>query len=168
MKRMILLCMAMLLSAPGWAATIMVFGDSLSAGYGLRPGEGWVDIQKVWAGAGGSDPAALLGQWLTLDLWGFAGQVSKVDALTEIVDGKAQSSGGRTKCWFETTPQGTVRCQSFMREYRFTPPYGRGASAASSMVMKNNGEPSTKVENTLVLVQRVVDGYGVVSGTGNR
>lgn len=46
MKRMILLCMAMLLSAPGWAATIMVFGDSLSAGYGLRPGEGWVDLLR--------------------------------------------------------------------------------------------------------------------------
>lgn len=43
---MILLCMAMLLSAPGWAATIMVFGDSLSAGYGLRPGEGWVDLLR--------------------------------------------------------------------------------------------------------------------------
>jgi acyl-CoA thioesterase-1 len=38
--------MAMLLSAPGWAATIMVFGDSLSAGYGLRPGEGWVDLLR--------------------------------------------------------------------------------------------------------------------------
>ena len=36
----------MLLSAPGWAATIMVFGDSLSAGYGLRPGEGWVDLLR--------------------------------------------------------------------------------------------------------------------------
>lgn len=46
MKRMILLCMAMLLSAPGWAATIMVFGDSLSTGYGLRPGEGWVDLLR--------------------------------------------------------------------------------------------------------------------------
>ena len=43
---MILLCMAMLLSAPGWAATIMVFGDSLSAGYGLRFGEGWVDLLR--------------------------------------------------------------------------------------------------------------------------
>lgn len=46
MKKMILLCMAMLLSAPGWAATIMVFGDSLSAGYGLRAGEGWVDLLR--------------------------------------------------------------------------------------------------------------------------
>lgn len=46
MKRMILLCMAMLAAAPSWAATIMVFGDSLSAGYGLRPGEGWVDLLR--------------------------------------------------------------------------------------------------------------------------
>jgi acyl-CoA thioesterase-1 len=26
------------------AATLLVLGDSLSAGYGLRPGEGWVDL----------------------------------------------------------------------------------------------------------------------------
>ena len=132
------------------------------------PGEGWVDVQKVLAGAVGPNPAALLGSWLTLDLWGFAGQVSKVDALTQVVDGKAQTSDGGTKCWFETTPQGTVRCQSFMREYRFTPPYGRGASAASSMVMKGNRQPSDKVEDTLVLVQRVIDGHGVVSGSLNK
>ncbi|HKU71376.1 MAG TPA: arylesterase [Burkholderiales bacterium] len=30
--------------APASAATIMVFGDSLSAGYGLKPGEGWVSL----------------------------------------------------------------------------------------------------------------------------
>jgi acyl-CoA thioesterase-1 len=40
-----LLSFALLLAAaPGWAATVMVFGDSLSAGYGLKPGEGWVSL----------------------------------------------------------------------------------------------------------------------------
>ena len=45
MKQFIL-WLAMLAAAPSWAATIMVFGDSLSAGYGLRPGEGWVDLLR--------------------------------------------------------------------------------------------------------------------------
>jgi acyl-CoA thioesterase I len=31
-------------AAPAFAATLMVFGDSLSAGYGLKPGEGWVSL----------------------------------------------------------------------------------------------------------------------------
>ena len=40
--------------------------------------------------------------------------------------------------------------------------------AASSMVMKGNRQPSDKVEDTLVLVQRVIDGHGVVSGSLNK
>jgi acyl-CoA thioesterase-1 len=32
----------LLLSMPLSAATVMVFGDSISAGYGLQPGQGWV------------------------------------------------------------------------------------------------------------------------------
>jgi acyl-CoA thioesterase-1 len=34
----------LLLALPLQAATIMVFGDSLSAGYGLSPGQGWVAL----------------------------------------------------------------------------------------------------------------------------
>lgn len=34
----------LLISTPLFAATILVFGDSLSSGYGLRAGEGWVDL----------------------------------------------------------------------------------------------------------------------------
>lgn len=36
--------MLVLAAAPAPAATVMVFGDSLSAGYGLKPGEGWVSL----------------------------------------------------------------------------------------------------------------------------
>ncbi len=38
-----LLCAAML-ALPASAATILVMGDSLSAGYGLAPGQGWVSL----------------------------------------------------------------------------------------------------------------------------
>ena len=37
------LCAA-LLALPASAATILVMGDSLSAGYGLAPGQGWVSL----------------------------------------------------------------------------------------------------------------------------
>ena len=35
---------ALLAITPVGAATILVFGDSLSAGYGLQPGQGWVTL----------------------------------------------------------------------------------------------------------------------------
>jgi acyl-CoA thioesterase I len=38
-----ILCAA-LLALPASAATILVMGDSLSAGYGLAPGQGWVSL----------------------------------------------------------------------------------------------------------------------------
>jgi acyl-CoA thioesterase-1 len=34
----------LLTALPASAATVLVFGDSLSAGYGLAPGQGWVDL----------------------------------------------------------------------------------------------------------------------------
>lgn len=34
------------------AATVVVFGDSLSAGYGLKPGEGWVELLRRDLGPG--------------------------------------------------------------------------------------------------------------------
>ena len=138
---------------------------SATTGQIKLPGEDWASMQKLMVGAVAPDPASLLGKWLTLDVFGFAGQVSLIDELTTIKNGQAQNASGSTKCWFETTPQGTVRCQRFMSEYRFTPAYGVGATAASTMEMKSNGVPTDRVKKTLVLVQRVVDGEGVVSGT---
>lgn len=37
-------CLLLSLAATAQAATLMVFGDSLSAAYGLPPGQGWVDL----------------------------------------------------------------------------------------------------------------------------
>ncbi|MDR3395575.1 MAG: arylesterase [Parasulfuritortus sp.] len=42
--RRILLFLLLFVSVPLHAATLMVLGDSLSAGYGLEPGQGWVDL----------------------------------------------------------------------------------------------------------------------------
>jgi acyl-CoA thioesterase-1 len=42
--RLFFCCALALAAAPGFAATVMVFGDSLSAGYGLQPGQGWVSL----------------------------------------------------------------------------------------------------------------------------
>lgn len=42
--RFLLLLLGCWLAVQAQAATVMVFGDSLSAGYGLRPGEGWVSL----------------------------------------------------------------------------------------------------------------------------
>lgn len=39
--RLLVLCV---LAAPASAGTVLVFGDSLSAGYGLSRGQGWVDL----------------------------------------------------------------------------------------------------------------------------
>ncbi len=36
----------LLLSLPAWGNTLVVFGDSLSAGYGLAPDQGWVTLLK--------------------------------------------------------------------------------------------------------------------------
>ena len=38
------LCLLLWVALPLHAATIMVFGDSLSAGYGLQPAQGWVTL----------------------------------------------------------------------------------------------------------------------------
>ena len=38
------MCALALCAAAAPAATILVYGDSLSAGYGLQPGEGWVSL----------------------------------------------------------------------------------------------------------------------------
>ena len=40
-----------LLLQPASAATVLVFGDSLSAGYGLSPGQGWVSLLAKEMGA---------------------------------------------------------------------------------------------------------------------
>ena len=46
MRKLFSSLLLLLLSLPAWGGTIMVFGDSLSAGYGLQPGQGWVDLLK--------------------------------------------------------------------------------------------------------------------------
>lgn len=42
--RSIVACALALCAAAAPAATVLVFGDSLSAGYGLQPGQGWVSL----------------------------------------------------------------------------------------------------------------------------
>ncbi len=49
MKKAVLLLLS-LLCLPAHSATLMVFGDSLSAGYGLKPGEGWVNLLQQQLG----------------------------------------------------------------------------------------------------------------------
>ncbi|HEY9149040.1 MAG TPA: arylesterase [Gammaproteobacteria bacterium] len=44
--RKILASLLLLLSLPAWGGTIVVFGDSLSAGYGLKTEQGWVTLLK--------------------------------------------------------------------------------------------------------------------------
>ncbi len=45
MRRLMLLCWLLLCPGLGHAGgPILILGDSLSAGYGLRPGEGWVEL----------------------------------------------------------------------------------------------------------------------------
>jgi len=44
MRHILASLLLLLLSLPAGADTLMVFGDSLSAGYGLPPGKGWVDL----------------------------------------------------------------------------------------------------------------------------
>lgn len=41
----------LILAMPASAATVMVLGDSLSAGYGLKAGEGWVSLLQKELGA---------------------------------------------------------------------------------------------------------------------
>ncbi|WP_293763821.1 arylesterase [uncultured Aquitalea sp.] len=47
----VLLCLLALSALPVQAATILVMGDSLSAGYGLSPGQGWVSLLSHELGA---------------------------------------------------------------------------------------------------------------------
>lgn len=44
MRHILASLLLLLLSLPAGAGTLMVFGDSLSAGYGLPAGRGWVDL----------------------------------------------------------------------------------------------------------------------------
>ena len=44
--RKLLASLLLLLSLPAWGGTILVIGDSLSAGYGLEPEQGWVTLLK--------------------------------------------------------------------------------------------------------------------------
>jgi acyl-CoA thioesterase I len=44
------LWLLLLLALPGWAlaasCTVLIVGDSLSSGYGLAQGQGWVDLAR--------------------------------------------------------------------------------------------------------------------------
>lgn len=44
--RKLLASLLLLLSLPAWGGTILVLGDSLSAGYGMEPEQGWVTLLK--------------------------------------------------------------------------------------------------------------------------
>jgi len=44
MRHILVSLLLLFLSLPAGAGTVMVLGDSLSAGYGLPPGTGWVDL----------------------------------------------------------------------------------------------------------------------------
>jgi acyl-CoA thioesterase-1 len=45
MRNRLISLLLLLVSLPAWCGgTILVLGDSLSAGYGLAPGEGWVEL----------------------------------------------------------------------------------------------------------------------------
>jgi acyl-CoA thioesterase-1 len=44
MVKLVCTLFAAWLALPAGAATILVMGDSLSAGYGLQPGQGWVSL----------------------------------------------------------------------------------------------------------------------------
>lgn len=46
MRKLITSLVLLFLSMPAWGGTIMVFGDSLSAGYGLDPDQGWVNLLR--------------------------------------------------------------------------------------------------------------------------
>lgn len=49
LKRLPLFLLCSLLTAPVFAAKLLVFGDSLSAGYGLTASPGWVSLmQQAW------------------------------------------------------------------------------------------------------------------------
>ena len=42
-----LLASLLLIAAPAFAGTVLVWGDSLSAGYGLRPTEAWPALLEL-------------------------------------------------------------------------------------------------------------------------
>ena len=42
-----LLVMLFLLSANSYASTLLIVGDSLSAGYGINPDNGWVNLLRI-------------------------------------------------------------------------------------------------------------------------
>jgi acyl-CoA thioesterase-1 len=44
MRKILISLLLFLFVAPAGAGTLLVLGDSLSAGYGLAPGQGWVDL----------------------------------------------------------------------------------------------------------------------------
>lgn len=46
MRKLLTSLLLLLFSLPTWGGTILVFGDSLSAGYGLEPGQGWVALLR--------------------------------------------------------------------------------------------------------------------------
>ncbi|MDP1520439.1 arylesterase [Porticoccus litoralis] len=46
MLRSLLLILSLLFSLPGFSATLLVLGDSISAGYGVDRGKGWVELMQ--------------------------------------------------------------------------------------------------------------------------
>jgi hypothetical protein len=118
------------------------------------PGEQWTDMQKFSVGADAPAAESLLGQWLVWNEGEFSSYISTVLNLTRVENGRATDDAGAARCWFESTPQGTVRCQGPRDEYRFTPSYGNGTSVGQAM----------NDDHDQIVVWRIKDRYGVAAG----
>ncbi|MPN43490.1 hypothetical protein SDC9_191050 [bioreactor metagenome] len=111
-------------------------------------------MQKFTVGAVEPSVESLLGQWLIWDESEFSSNITSVFDLTKVENGRAKDEAGSAQCWFETTAQGTVRCQGPRGEYRFTPAYGNGSSIGRVM----------NDEQDMIIVWRTKDRHGVVGG----
>ncbi|MCK0167743.1 arylesterase [Jannaschia sp. S6380] len=89
-----LLAAGLLLAAPAWADTVEVvaLGDSLTAGYGLREGEGFVPRLQAWLDASGVD-ATIVNAGVSGDTT--AGGLARLDwALSDGTDAMIVALGG--------------------------------------------------------------------------
>lgn len=131
------------------------------------PGEQWVDMQKFAVGRSAPTPESLLGTWV---IWHeFAGNgVTKSVNLNRVSNGKALAADGLLQCGFEASEYGTVRCTGTNMDYRFKPAYGTGSSVGASMINLNPAIEDESEGPDLIIVQRIQDSSGVVSGSLNK
>jgi acyl-CoA thioesterase-1 len=92
--RNVTITLALIFSAPAWAApvTIVALGDSLTAGYGLDPAQGFVPQMQAWLAAQGQD-VVLVNAGVSGDTT--AGGLSRLDwSLTPETKGLIVELGG--------------------------------------------------------------------------